>query len=330
MRLATLSVANQHRPALVLGDQVLDLLAARPLSAAAALLPGSLLEILAGENAARQLLETVAAEAGRRSEAFTAAGALRPLAASKLSAPIPLPRTILAGGANYHEHLKEMNAAPTPTPFSFYKSVSSVVGPEDAIILPASNPDMVDWEGEFAAVIGRRCHEVSEADALGAVLGYTILNDVSARDWVAPAFAASGMMPTLVAWEHNILGKLFPTFCPIGPVIVTADEIGDPHRLAIETRLNGEVMQSSTTADLVFNVAKIISYYSRFLTFLPGDIISTGSPSGVGYGMNPKRFMRAGDTIEVRVEKIGTLRNRVVGSAERAAAGLAARPEPVA
>ena len=305
MRLATIEVAGQHRPAIVSGNQVLDLVAARAVSPAARLLPDSMLEILAAQDSGRALLDRALIEAG------STQAALRDLDQTKLAAPIPLPRTILAVGANYHEHLKEMNTAGPETPMCFYKSASSVIGTEDDIILPDASPDHVDWEGEFAAVIGRVCHRVSQAEALSHVGGYTILNDVSARDWVAPAFTAQGMIPTIVAWEHNILGKLYPTFCPIGPVIVTADEIADPHKLAIETRVNGRVMQSSNTADLVFDVAKIISYYSQFLTFLPGDIITTGSPSGVGFGMKPPIFLRDGDTVEVTVEGIGTLRNRV-------------------
>jgi acylpyruvate hydrolase len=116
---------------------------------------------------------------------------------------------------------------------------------------------------------------------------------------------------TVPAWEHNILGKLYPTFCPIGPVIVTSDEVGDPHDLKLETRLNGEVMQSAHTSDLVFDLKQIIAYYSKFLTFHPGDVIMTGSPSGVGFGRKPQVFMKAGDVVEVTVEKIGTLHNTI-------------------
>jgi acylpyruvate hydrolase len=305
MRLATIAISGQHRPAVILGDQVLDLIAARATSPAARLLPGSILEILAAEDAGRALLDRAIKETEARV----------PLASVKLAAPIPHPRMVLAIGANYRAHLEEMNTAIPMTPVSFHKNAAEVTGTGDDIVLPAIAPTMVDWEGEFAVVIGRRCHAVAEADALSHVAGYTIVNDVSARDWVAPAFTASGLIPTITAWEHNVLGKLFPTFCPIGPWIVTAEEIADPHNLAITTRLNGQVMQSSNTNDLVFNVAQIIAHYSRFLTFLPGDIISTGSPSGVGFGMKPQVFMKNGDTIEVEIEGIGRLRNQVVQSA---------------
>jgi acylpyruvate hydrolase len=319
MRLATIDVDGQLRPAVVLGDRILDLTAARRVSAAAKLLPDSMLEILACGDEASAILRKLAGEAEGKASAYEGAGALLVTASAKLAAPIPLPRVILAVGANYHEHLKEMNTIGPATPMAFYKSVSSVIGHGDEIILPPGHTEMVDWEGEFAFVIGRKCHDISESEALSCVAGYTILNDVSARDWVDQAFKAEGMIPTIVAWEHNILGKLFPTFCPIGPVIVTADEVGDPHKLGIQTKLNGEIMQDSNTSDLVFNVSQIISYYSKFLTFMPGDIVSTGSPSGVGYGRKPQTFMREGDTIEVAVESIGTLRNRIVREARRPA-----------
>ena len=315
MRLATIEIENSARPALVLNEEALDLVAARSFSSAARLVPDAVMDILAAGTEGRRLLNAVCEDLRNNASAARSSGALRPLNAVKLCAPIPLPRMILAVGANYHEHLKEMNAQPPATPMAFYKSVASVIGDGDDIVLPPSNPDMVDWEGEFAVVIGTACHNVSEADALDYVAGYTILNDVSARDWVTEAFEAKGMMPTIVSWEHNILGKLFPTFCPIGPFIVTSDEISNPESLSIETRLNGRVVQSSNTSDLVFNVRQIIAYYSKFLTFMPGDIISTGSPSGVGFGHKPPLFMREGDVIEVTVESIGTLRNTIARKA---------------
>ena len=312
MRLSTISVSNELRPAIVVGDKVIDLMAARALAPAARLLPADMLGILAGEQAARTLLTQIVDDAATRADAYAAQGALMPLAQVTLAAPLANPRMILSIGANYHEHLKEMNTPPPATPMGFHKALSSVIGPEEPIVLPRIAPDMVDWEGEFTIVMGRACHNVSEDEALDYVAGYTIINDVSARDWVVPAFQAQGMINTIVAWEHNILGKLFPTFCPMGPVIVTTDEIRDPHNLKVETRLNGAVMQSSNTSDLVFNVKQIIAYYSKFLTFHPGDMISTGSPSGVGFGRKPPIFMKAGDTIEVTIETIGTLRNPIV------------------
>ena len=311
MKLATLMVGGQYRPAVVLGAEVLDLVAARKVSAAATLVPGDLAGIFAAGRAALDVLQGIVEEARHSAGAFRASNALLPEAQAPFVAPLPEPRLIMAVGANYHEHLKEMNTPPPATPMAFQKSLTSVVGPGADIVLPANHPDMVDYEGEFTVVIGSTCHDVTEDEALNHVAGYTIVNDVSARDWVVPAFQAQGMINTVVAWEHNILGKLFPTFCPMGPVIVTSDEVGDPHDLKIETRLNGQVMQSAHTSDLVFNVRQIIAYYSKFLTFRPGDLILTGSPSGVGFGRKPQVFMKPGDVIEVSVEKIGTLRNTI-------------------
>jgi 2-keto-4-pentenoate hydratase/2-oxohepta-3-ene-1,7-dioic acid hydratase in catechol pathway len=170
---------------------------------------------------------------------------------------------------------------------------------------------MVDWEGEFTVVLGKGGHNIPAARALDHVAGYTIINDVSARDWVAPIFAASGVMGPIHAWEHNLLGKMLPTFCPMGPCLATKDEVPDPGDVRIVTRLNGQVMQDAHTSDLVFGVAKLIEYYSQFYRFLPGDCITTGSPSGVGFGRNPKVFMKAGDTIEVEVSGVGVLSNPV-------------------
>jgi 2-keto-4-pentenoate hydratase/2-oxohepta-3-ene-1,7-dioic acid hydratase in catechol pathway len=226
-------------------------------------------------------------------------------------APIPQPTLILSCGMNYHEHLREMNTPVPATPTAFTKNTASVIGPGEPILLPKAAPDMVDWEGEFTIVIGKPAFGVSEADALKHVAGYTIINDVSARNWVAPIFSVQGTMPAILAWEHNILGKQFPTFCPMGPSIVTADEVGDPGDLKLQTRLNGKVVQDTRTSDLVFDVPRLIAYFSKFYRLLPGDLITTGSPSGVGYGRTPKVFMKSGDTIEVEVERVGILRNPV-------------------
>jgi 2-keto-4-pentenoate hydratase/2-oxohepta-3-ene-1,7-dioic acid hydratase in catechol pathway len=228
-----------------------------------------------------------------------------------LAAPIPEPGVILSAGMNFRAHLEEMNTPVPKQPTAFIKSSAAVIGPGEAIRPPKSAADMVDWEGEFSAVIGRPCHNVSAAEALDYVAGYTLINDVSARDWVAPVFSATGTMGPILAWEANILGKQFPTFCPLGPVIVTKDEIPDPDDVDLETRLNGQVMQKTNTSDLVFGVARLIEHFSRFYRFRPGDVITTGSPAGVGYGRNPKVFMKAGDLIEVEAMGIGVLANPV-------------------
>jgi 2-keto-4-pentenoate hydratase/2-oxohepta-3-ene-1,7-dioic acid hydratase in catechol pathway len=238
-------------------------------------------------------------------------GLTYPLSKVKLLAPIPDPGLVLSVGMNYHEHLKEMKTAVPEKPAAFTKSVASIIACDEPIRVPPAHPDMLDWEGELSVVIGLACHRVKAAQALDYVAGYTLVNDVSARDWVAPIFQAKGTMGPIHAWEHNLLGKMFPTFCPMGPCMVTKDELPDPGKVRIETRLNGKTMQSASTDDLVFGVRELIEYYSRFYLFKPGDVITTGSPSGVGYGRDPKVFMKPGDVVEVEVREIGVLRNPI-------------------
>jgi acylpyruvate hydrolase len=286
MKLVTFQIDGQARPGRLAGDEIVDL---RPLAPDV-----------------RSILEL-----GLLSRAATASGPTLPRTQAKLLAPIRNPGMVLSVGMNYHEHLKEMKTPVPEKPAAFTKSVASIIGPDAPIRIPPSNPDMLDWEGEFSVVIGRPCHRVKAAQALDYVAGYTIVNDVSARDWVAPIFSAKGVMGPIHAWEHNLLGKMFPTFCPMGPVLATRDEVPDPANVNLQTRLNGEVMQDANTDDLVFSIVELIEYYSQFYLFQPGDVITTGSPSGVGYGRSPKRFMKAGDVVEVEVEGIGLLRNRL-------------------
>jgi acylpyruvate hydrolase len=229
----------------------------------------------------------------------------------KLRAPIPDPALVLSVGMNYHEHLKEMKTPVPEKPAAFTKSVASIIASGEPIKVPSSNPGMLDWEGEFTVVIGKGGHRIPAAKALEHVAGYTLANDVSARDWVTAIFQSQGIMGPIHAWEHNLLGKMMPTFCPMGPCIATKDEVPDPDDVHIVARLNGQVMQDANTDDLVFSVAKLIEYYSQFYRFLPGDCITTGSPSGVGFGRNPKVFMKPGDTISVEVKGIGILTNPV-------------------
>jgi acylpyruvate hydrolase len=286
MKLVTFEINGEARPGRLAGDAVVDL---------SALAPG-VREILA-----KGLLE----------RARTAPGNSIPLKGAKLLAPIPNPGMVLSVGMNYHEHLKEMKTPVPEKPAAFTKSVASIIGPDEPIRVPPGNPSMLDWEGEFSVVIGKPCHRIKAAQALDHVAGYTLVNDVSARDWVAPIFSATGIMGPIHAWEHNLLGKMFPTFCPMGPVLATKDEVRDPGNVRITTKLNGKIMQDASTDDLVFSVVQLIEYYSQFYLFQPGDVITTGSPSGVGYGRNPKVFMKASDVVEVEVAGIGVLRNPV-------------------
>lgn len=311
MQLVMLQHPGRRGAGLVCGEQILDLGAAGDVIPAAHLVPLTVRGILEAGDEALVELRRIADTAARQTDQLHEAGALVPRASARLLAPIPDPAIVLACGLNYRAHLAEMNTPVPTTPAAFTKSVASIIGSGGAIRLPPGHAEMVDWEGEFCAVIGRPCHAVSAAEALDYVAGYTLINDVSARDWVAPIFTATGIMGPIHAWEHNVLGKQYPTFCPMGPVLATKDAIADPTQVKLTTRLNGEVMQSASTDDLVFGVAQVIAHYSKFYAFRPGDVISTGSPAGVGYGREPKRFMRVGDVIEVHADGIGTLSNPI-------------------
>jgi 2-keto-4-pentenoate hydratase/2-oxohepta-3-ene-1,7-dioic acid hydratase in catechol pathway len=295
MHLVAFTIDQEPRAGVLAGDDIVDLGAADPS------LPKTLRGILAAGK-----LDAVHALRDAKPDRH-----LVPRTSARLLAPIADPAIVLSVGMNYHEHLKEMKTPVPEKPAAFTKSVASIIASGDPILLPPSNPSMVDWEGEFTVVIGKPCHRVKAAQALDFVAGYTIVNDVSARDWVAPIFSSTGIMGPIHAWEQNLLGKMLPTFCPMGPVIATRDEVTDPDNVRIVTRLNGQVMQDANTNDLVFSVPKLIEYYSQFYRFLPGDCITTGSPSGVGFGRNPKVFMKAGDVIEVEVTGIGVLSNPV-------------------
>jgi 2-keto-4-pentenoate hydratase/2-oxohepta-3-ene-1,7-dioic acid hydratase in catechol pathway len=314
MHLVTLRLPGRQSAGALIGSEVLDFVGATDAVPAARLLPTSVRALIESGDEALNLARHVVDEVANKkaiADRLRQSWALVPREKANLAAPIADTGFILSCGINYHEHIKEMKGEVPKTPVAFAKSVGAIIGPGQAIKLPPANPNMVDWEGEFCAVIGRPCHAVKEADALDYVAGYTLVNDVSARDWVAPIFKATGTMGPIMAWEHNILGKQFPTFCPMGPAVVTKDEIPDPNSVALTTRLNGKVMQSANTDDLVFNVAQLIAYYSQFFLLRPGDVITTGSPAGVGYGRDPKVFMRAGDRIEVQAKGIGILSNPV-------------------
>jgi len=313
--LKLVTVAGGGGAGVVIGDDILNLAGCRDVVERARLVPTTVRGILEDGDSALDLIERIIDEIGASrsvAERLRQAGALSERSGVRLAAPITNPGLILSCGLNYHEHLREMNTPVPAAPTAFTKNAAQIIGPDAAIVLPDSHPDMVDWEGEFCVVIGRPCYNVTADDALDYVAGYTLVNDVSARDWVAPVFAATGIMGPILAWEQNLLGKQFPTFCPMGPVLATRDEIADPDDVELATVLNGTIVQSANTSDLVFNAVHLIAHYSQFYRFQPGDIITTGSPSGVGYGRDPKVFMRAGDRIEVRASGIGVLSNSVV------------------
>ena len=210
-------------------------------------------------------------------------------------------RNFFAVGLNYARHARETNNPEPAEPVLFSKATSCICGPNDPIILPRGSVK-TDWEVELGIVIGRVCEHVAEADALSHVAGYCTINDVSER---AFQIERGGQ------W---IKGKSAPNFGPIGPWLVTPDEVGDPQNLALTLSVNGEKMQDSSTSDMIFGVATIISYMSRFMRLMPGDIIATGTPEGVGLGFTPPRFLREGDVVELSVEKLGAQRQTVIAS----------------
>jgi 2,4-didehydro-3-deoxy-L-rhamnonate hydrolase len=195
-------------------------------------------------------------------------------------------------GLNYAKHAAETGAEPPKEPIIFSKATSSLSGPFDPVVIPR-NSVKADWEVELGVVIGREALYVSEADALSYVAGYCTINDVSEREF------------QIEKGGQWIKGKSAPTFGPTGPYLVTADEVGDPQKLGLTLSLNGEVVQDSNTDDMIFGVAKIISYVSQFMKLVPGDIIATGTPSGVGMGMKPQRFLKPGDVMEIEVKGLG-------------------------
>ncbi|MBR9836585.1 MAG: fumarylacetoacetate hydrolase family protein [Rhodobacteraceae bacterium] len=204
-------------------------------------------------------------------------------------------------GLNYAKHAAETGGKPPREPILFTKASSSLSGPNDPVILPPGS-EKSDWEVELGVVIGKPCWQVSEADALSHVAGYCVVNDLSEREW---------QMERGGQW---VKGKSAPGYGPCGPWLVTADEVPDPQALRLSLDLNGETVQDSDTSDMIFSVAEIISYMSRFMLLVPGDLIATGTPSGVGLGMEPKRFLRPGDSLALRVEGLGEQRQEIVAA----------------
>jgi 2-keto-4-pentenoate hydratase/2-oxohepta-3-ene-1,7-dioic acid hydratase in catechol pathway len=210
----------------------------------------------------------------------------------RLGPPLSRPSKIVCVGLNYAKHAAESGMDIPEEPVLFFKASSAIVGPNDPIIIP-KNSEKTDWEVELAVVIGKKASYVSEADALNHVAGYVLHNDVSER---AFQLERSGQ------W---VKGKSCDTFAPIGPFIATPDEIGDPNNLNLWLKLNGEEMQNSSTSDFIFNIQHVVSYISQFMTLLPGDIISTGTPFGVGLGLTPPRYLKDGDVVELGIEGLG-------------------------
>ncbi|MES2265626.1 MAG: fumarylacetoacetate hydrolase family protein [Bacteroidota bacterium] len=218
---------------------------------------------------------------------------------SRLGSPIARPSKIVCIGLNYADHAKETNAPLPAEPIIFMKSTTSLVGPNDDIIIP-KNSVKTDWEVELAVVIGKKASYVEEADAANYIAGYVLHNDVSEREF---------QLERNGTWDK---GKGCDTFAPMGPYLVTPDEVGDVDNLRLWLTVNGEKMQDGTTANFIFKVPYLISYVSQFMTLLPGDVISTGTPAGVGLGFKPPIYLKAGDVVELGIDSLGTSKQNVV------------------
>lgn len=217
----------------------------------------------------------------------------------RLGVPVAGTRQFMAIGLNYRAHAAESGLDIPKEPVIFSKALTSLSGPNDNILLP-DDSTATDWEIELGFVIGTKAQKVSEKDALKYIAGYCLANDVSERDW---QIKRNGQ------WSK---GKSFDTFGPIGPWLVTTDELTDPQKLEMELKVNGEVRQHSNTADMIFPVATIVSYLSQFMTLLPGDVVITGTPAGVGLGMKPQQFLKKGDVVTLRIDQLGTQTQKVV------------------
>lgn len=286
MKLLTVRIDGTTRPAVLAGDDVIDL--------AAAGLPGGehgdLRAIVGGGDAMLDLV---------RGAMLSSYATRYPLKGCEIVAPIFAPSKIVAVGLNYIDHCKEANLPVPSEPVLFGKFPNSICGPFDDLSWPESVSKEVDYEVELGVVIGKRGRNIPEGEALDYVCGYTVVNDVSARD---QQFANAKQ------WDR---GKSFDTFCPYGPYIVTRDEIPDPQVLQVRTILNGQEMQISNTRNMVFGVAKLIAYISEGTTLMPGDLIPTGTPFGVGFSRKPPVYLKDGDECVCEVDKIGSIRNRV-------------------
>lgn len=216
----------------------------------------------------------------------------------RLGSPICRPSKIVCVGLNYVKHAQESGMEVPSEPVLFFKASSAIVGPYDEVVLP-KNSKKSDWEVELAIVIGAKASYVSEDNAMNHVAGYVLHNDISEREY---------QLERLGQW---VKGKSCDTFAPLGPFLATTDEIEDPHNLRLWLKLNGNTMQDSNTSDLIFGIPKLVSYISEFMTLLPGDVISSGTPFGVGLGLDPQLYLKAGDEMELGIEGLGVARQKV-------------------
>jgi 2-keto-4-pentenoate hydratase/2-oxohepta-3-ene-1,7-dioic acid hydratase in catechol pathway len=286
MKLCTFHRAGSLRVGVVLDDEVVDLAEAAPE------LPRELSELLAaGEGVLRAAAEAAARARNRL-----------PLESLRLAAPIPRPPKFLAIGLNYADHVAEAGLETPKFPTVFNKQSTCATGPRDPVHMPRVS-SALDYEGELGFVIGRRCRHVPRDRAALVIAGYLVVNDVTVRDW-------QFRTPT---WT---MGKSFDTHGPLGPWLTTSDEIGDPHGLRLRTWVNGELRQDSNTKQLIFDCFALVEHLSTAFTLEPGDVVSTGTPGGVGIAMKPPRLLRVGDVVKIEIDGLGALENRVVPEPE--------------
>jgi acylpyruvate hydrolase len=294
MKLMTYQANQQTKLGALHGNQVIDLAQAFQVATnnLTTLFPADMLSLLREGDPGLQKAQAAFDYAAAHSGPWLAA-----LNEAKLLPPVPRPGKIICLGRNYAAHAEEGGAKPLEYPILFYKPASALLGAGGTIIIPPVTTK-ADYEAELAVVIGRPCKQVAPEQALDYVAGYTAANDVSARD----------LQNRTHQWDA---GKMPDTFAPMGPVLITRDEIPDPGNLSIRTILNGEVMQDSNTSFMIFDVPFIISYISQIATLEPGDIILTGTPEGVGFARTPPVYLKEGDTVSVEIEGVGTLTNTV-------------------
>jgi 2-keto-4-pentenoate hydratase/2-oxohepta-3-ene-1,7-dioic acid hydratase in catechol pathway len=282
MKLVTFTYGGKTRIGAVMAEEVVDV------SGQGHNVPSAMVAFLEqGAPAMQQAREACASGQGRLA-----------LADVQLEAPLHRPPKILAVGLNYRDHIEETGRPMPEVPMIFNKQSTAVIGPGAAIWRPKDSIEL-DYEGELGVVIGKRCRRVPRDKAATVIAGYTIVNDVSVRDWQARSATTT-------------MGKSWDTHCPIGPYIVTTDEVSDPHRLDLKTWVNGELRQNSNTKHLIFNCFDIVEHLSTAFTLEPGDVIATGTPSGVILGMDPKIWLKPGDVVRIAIDQLGVLENPVV------------------
>jgi len=296
MKLITFVSGNFPRLGALVDGQVVDLC-----DASQGNLPTDMRSLLELGLAGMEAAETAVEQALKN-------GQLLPLGDVKIMAPILNPSKIVAIGLNYMDHCREQNIDPPKSPIIFAKFPTAIIGPNQAITWDPQLTSQVDFEAELAVVIGRTAQHVPQAQALDYVAGYTICNDVSARD-------------LQFGDKQWVRGKSLNTFCPLGPYLLTKDEIPNPNRLNIRCMVNNNVMQDSNTGQMIFQVPYLIHYISRAFTLLPGDVIITGTPDGVGVFRSPKVFLNHGDTVTVEIEKLGQLTNTCLEKQPQPATG---------